>query len=355
MFCKGFLSGVLLICVFLVSSNVYAQDTCHDLFEPCDGIAQLYECVSMASFLTDDQGGDFSRILQEYCFKLDSPLFQEISIIVSGGRLNFETLQVEDVVGEVLFDVNLAELGEECPVGDVAMLHGSIVAEEVFDSSANLVVTIDDVSNPMITCVLNYDPRDAEHNSGVMMVGSIANMDEGGVEILLELAELEPGATEPGLDRSDIDGTATPAPLFFNPISKENFFVLPPAGGDLTISTTLSGRNQNLDEVDVSFEEEFSIQPGGALFRRGDANNDGSVNIADAVTVLGHLFSGSPLPDCPDAADGNDDGSLNIADGVTILSYLFAGGELAAPGAEVCGLDESADELSECTYDHCGK
>ena len=67
---------------------------------------------------------------------------------------------------------------------------------------------------------------------------------------------------------------------------------------------------------------------------------------------LGHLFSGDPMPTCPDAADANDDGKLDIADAVKILGHLFAGsGPLPAPFGD-CGTEEQPDQdgLPRCDY-----
>lgn len=68
-------------------------------------------------------------------------------------------------------------------------------------------------------------------------------------------------------------------------------------------------------------------------FQRGDTNDDGSINIADAVTILGVLFPSGctpgvdcPLFSCDDAADVNNDEAVNIADAVALLSFLFSGG-----------------------------
>jgi hypothetical protein len=87
----------------------------------------------------------------------------------------------------------------------------------------------------------------------------------------------------------------------------------------------------------------------GPKLRRGDANSDGAVNIADAVFTLAALFQGGPQPGCPDAADADDDGALALTDAVALLNYLFRGGAAPpAPGAEACGADPSADALAEC-------
>jgi len=81
-------------------------------------------------------------------------------------------------------------------------------------------------------------------------------------------------------------------------------------------------------------------------FLRGDANRDGSRNIADAVFALDYLFggTGTVLP-CEDAADANDDGTLNIADPIAVLGHLFsAAGPLPEPFG-VAGGDPTADAL----------
>ena len=88
-------------------------------------------------------------------------------------------------------------------------------------------------------------------------------------------------------------------------------------------------------------------------FRRGDVNDDGARNIADAIFLLSHLFAGGPEPTCKKAADANDDGALNIADAITILSHLFAGtGPLPAPFPD-CGEDPTEDELTCEVYENC--
>jgi len=98
------------------------------------------------------------------------------------------------------------------------------------------------------------------------------------------------------------------------------------------------------------------VQPG---FKRGDTNNDGGVNIADAVWVLGALFpapGGSPNAlACLDASDGNDDGGINIADAVAILGSLFGSPTvpLPAPGTS-CGVDPTTMDPLDCAgYLHC--
>jgi len=87
-------------------------------------------------------------------------------------------------------------------------------------------------------------------------------------------------------------------------------------------------------------------------FVRGDANQDMSLDLADAVTVLRYLFAGHRLS-CEASADANADGRLDVADPVRLLSYLFAGG--AAPPAPFpgCGVPSGSAEGLSCERSAC--
>lgn len=87
----------------------------------------------------------------------------------------------------------------------------------------------------------------------------------------------------------------------------------------------------------------------GTPFLRADANVDGTVDIADAIRVLGYLFSQRPLS-CFDAADANDSGAIDIADAVYTLAYLFAKGPEPLPPFGEVGLDPTDDALSCNAY-----
>jgi hypothetical protein len=60
----------------------------------------------------------------------------------------------------------------------------------------------------------------------------------------------------------------------------------------------------------------------------GDANNDGSINVSDAVSIINYVFTGGQEPQ-PELlqGDSNCDGSVNVSDAVLIINYVFVGGE----------------------------
>jgi hypothetical protein len=99
--------------------------------------------------------------------------------------------------------------------------------------------------------------------------------------------------------------------------------------------------------------ENYTIVPPEPQFRRGDANTDFGVNIADAVFILDHLFTQGPSPSCRDTADVNDDGMLNIADPISLLGYLFSQGLPPPAPFGTCGIDPTSDPLDCASYDFC--
>lgn len=84
-------------------------------------------------------------------------------------------------------------------------------------------------------------------------------------------------------------------------------------------------------------------------FRRGDANQDGKHDIADAIKILSFLFGSEPST-CVDALDANDDGKTDIADPIKLLGHLFAGDLYIAPPFPDCGNDPTDDDLTCIAY-----
>ena len=78
------------------------------------------------------------------------------------------------------------------------------------------------------------------------------------------------------------------------------------------------------------------------MFHRGDVNDDGGVDIADAGAVFLFLFLGGTEPPCREAADANNDADVDISDGIFLLGYMFLGDHPPpAPGpvGQPCGFD----------------
>ncbi|MEM7165042.1 MAG: metallophosphoesterase [Planctomycetota bacterium] len=99
-----------------------------------------------------------------------------------------------------------------------------------------------------------------------------------------------------------------------------------------------------------AIDDYFRIEKGQA-FVRGDANADGTVNVADAVKSLGYLFS-QEVVECLRALDTNTDLGTDIADPVWLLSYLFSSGLPPAAPFPNCG-SEAASALTCDTFAPC--
>jgi hypothetical protein len=70
--------------------------------------------------------------------------------------------------------------------------------------------------------------------------------------------------------------------------------------------------------------------------------------------VLGFLFLGAAPLSCPDAGDADDNGVLEITDAVATLAYLFSGGgPPALPGPDICGFDPTVDDAGPCDSTGC--
>lgn len=91
-----------------------------------------------------------------------------------------------------------------------------------------------------------------------------------------------------------------------------------------------------------------------------DGNQDGDLNIADPVHLLGFLFQGSVtiLP-CGDGTaldpgnlkllDANGDGKMDLSDPVRLLNYLFAGAEPPVLGKDCLALRGCPDNAAKCS------
>jgi hypothetical protein len=79
------------------------------------------------------------------------------------------------------------------------------------------------------------------------------------------------------------------------------------------------------------------------IMARGDANNDSSVDMSDALYINAYFYQGGPVPPCKNQADANDDGVLDGSDSIFILIWFFNNGAPPpAPGpyTHTCTTDD---------------
>ena len=86
---------------------------------------------------------------------------------------------------------------------------------------------------------------------------------------------------------------------------------------------------------------------------RGDANQNGNIEIADAITALGYLFQGV-IVTCESALDVDASGGTDIGDAIQLLGYLFSGGPAPQAPFPDCGPDPAAAGTTTCAeHDAC--
>jgi outer membrane protein assembly factor BamB len=82
---------------------------------------------------------------------------------------------------------------------------------------------------------------------------------------------------------------------------------------------------------------------GGNTFVRGDANGDDFVDVSDAVTIIRNLFVGAALLVCEDHGDVDDNGVIEVTDAIRLLDYLYRGGRSPAAPFPDRGPDPTND------------
>ncbi len=135
--------------------------------------------------------------------------------------------------------------------------------------------------------------------------------------------------------------------------SFENDLGDPP--GDIAIS---SGDEDTLvpalgEDASISFTCEVGPDE---PFIRGDTNQDGVINVSDAVAIAKAVFGlGSKLlliQNCMNSADVNDDETVDTSDALHLLRYLFESGT-PIPAPNVCGNDPTPGGLDCPQYPPC--
>ncbi|HIA27462.1 MAG TPA: hypothetical protein EYN79_04970 [Planctomycetes bacterium] len=88
-------------------------------------------------------------------------------------------------------------------------------------------------------------------------------------------------------------------------------------------------------------------------FLRGDVNGDGQRSLIDGITFLYRFALILPEGPCHDADDFDDNGSLDLSDAIAIFGYLFINGSPPPAPFETCGPDTTPDGLNCTSHSHC--
>jgi hypothetical protein len=86
------------------------------------------------------------------------------------------------------------------------------------------------------------------------------------------------------------------------------------------------------------------------LFRRGDVDGSGQVDINDPVSNLTYQFLGAFQPMCMDALDDDDSGVIDVSDPIFSLTHQLLGGPIWPAPYPSCGADPTADDVGCVSY-----
>lgn len=166
---------------------------------------------------------------------------------------------------------------------------------------------------------------------------------------------LSHGANPPSIAAAfvqGINGLATAATATMHPTNNRRFLLEAPTTFEFWVSTVGATPCQVTDNPTGCSFNPLIIEvapPVIPRFSRGDTNGDGSVNVADAITLLGYLFPSSSGPNsipCLDSADADDAGGVNLADAIAILSALFGTPPIPLAPPVQCGEDPTPDQVT---------
>jgi hypothetical protein len=122
------------------------------------------------------------------------------------------------------------------------------------------------------------------------------------------------------------------------------------SGEPVKTAVTVAGETAIPALCHLSYTIAVRAPPPAPEFTRGDANDDGRVDIGDAVWITNEIFYSGPASVCEDAADVNDDANPpDVSDVIFLIDYQYMSGPAPLAPFPGCGSDPSADGLACAT------
>ena len=119
-----------------------------------------------------------------------------------------------------------------------------------------------------------------------------------------------------------------------------------PVNADFHLRTGSPAAGTGKDGEDMGAYPFGGSQPG--LFVRGDANDDGGVDISDPLQILFYVSGQTAAPSCLDALDADDSGGVGFNDALRLLNFLFLTGPSPAAPFPNAGIDATTGDPYTC-------
>jgi hypothetical protein len=134
-------------------------------------------------------------------------------------------------------------------------------------------------------------------------------------------------------------------------VSSDLVFVSNVLGGDRPIENiiTVEGVSVSPETDTPSVTVTLTAPTTSKKFRRGFSNPDDRLDLADGIWTIRVLFYQQGTFGCQKAADINDDGKIDLADAVYNFNYLLRGGPAPHAPFATCGDDPTSDQLTCAT------
>jgi hypothetical protein len=100
--------------------------------------------------------------------------------------------------------------------------------------------------------------------------------------------------------------------------------------------------------LDESAESAHRAAECETRFLRGDCNDDGDIDLADAVCILDWLFLGEATPGCVAVTNADGVGPVDLTDPIYLLTHLFRGGPAPVAPYPGCGIGTLPEDEGTC-------